>query len=170
MNAVSTWIRCRKCPTKFQPDLKSSRLWQCPHCEATIPNLKRHWRSVADVCILGLIFTSLFAVPHIRAHGIDLAGFWFIVHCVLLLLVIFLIYRAEAPWTHTAAKVLAWIVFIKVTVSNALIPLIQGQVFAIPLLIVYFIVIVFLLWLSMQTARYSATAPEGVEGARGTGE
>ena len=49
---------CGHCDKRYTPDADSRGAWVCPACSKKNPNLRRHYRSVADLCILGLIATA----------------------------------------------------------------------------------------------------------------
>lgn len=173
MNNSNVCIKCKKCGNTFPPDVKTKGPWICPDCLAKNPNLKRLYRSVADVCILGLIFTVIVIVVRINERRVDFGVILAAAHAALLLVTIFFVYKSRAPWKDTTARTLLWTVFGLALVFNLLIPLLSAglaQVFdvalpalfietlVIPASIVYSIIFAYLLWLNSQANR--CTAPE----------
>jgi hypothetical protein len=138
--------------------VKTRRAWRCPSCQANNPNLKRHYRSVADLCILGLIFTIILAAVRFNEQGVDFGLIASATHTVLLLVTIILVYKSKAPWKDTPAKTLIWVVFGLAVLFNVLIPLLFAGMLLIPLIIVYAIIFPYLFWLNSQATR--CTAPE----------
>jgi len=150
-------IKCKKCRNLFQPDMKTKGPWRCPSCEAKNPNLKRHYRSVADLCILGLIVTVVFVVVGFRESGLTLGAVLSAAHGVLLLVTIVFVYKSKTPWTDTGAKTLIWIVFSLVFAFNVLLPLVVAGMLNLPAMIVSAVVFPYLLWLNSQANKCTAS-------------
>jgi predicted RNA-binding Zn-ribbon protein involved in translation (DUF1610 family) len=102
-------VKCTKCKTVLQPDM-SSPSWLCPNCQHKNPNLRRHYRSVADVCILSFIAEMIFMVIVISDRGANWGTIFLMGHAIILLVTIIKIYMAKTPWTDTIANTLIWIV------------------------------------------------------------
>jgi hypothetical protein len=152
-------IKCRKCASTFQPDPKTRGAWLCPSCLAKNPNLKRHYRSVADLCILGLIFTVILAAVRLNEHGVDLGLILSSAHAVLLLLTIMFVYKSKAPWKDAPARTLIWVVFGLALLFNVLVPLLFAGLLFIPAIIVYAIIFPYLVWLNSQANKCTAQEP-----------
>jgi len=107
-------VKCKKCGDIFIPDLNTrGYYWNCQKCNAKIPNLRRHYRFIADVCIIGLISSIL---------GVGLS--WYqqseqlvciitlgILKIMLLLITIISIYSAKMPWQSSKINALIWTIF-----------------------------------------------------------
>ncbi len=173
MTDSAVCIKCKKCGNTFQPDVKTKRPWVCPSCQAKNPNLKRLYRSVADVCILGLIFTVIVIAVRINERRVDFGVIFAAAHAVLLLVTIISVYRSKAPWKDTRARTLLWTVFGLALLFNLLIPLLAAglarvfdvalpqlfvEMLIIPASIVYLAVFAYLVWLNSQANK--CTAPE----------
>src|SRR2546427_11225554 len=98
MGEANPTIKCKKCGVTFEPDLKTKGTWRCPSCQAKNPNLKRHYRSVADLCILGLIVTLIVVAVGYANAGLNLGVLLSAAHAVLLLVTIVFVYKAKTPW------------------------------------------------------------------------
>lgn len=158
MSESNVCIKCKKCGNTFPPDVKTKGPWVCPSCLAKNPNLKRLYRSVADLCILGLIFTVILAAVRLNEHGVDLGLILSSAHAVLLLLTIIFVYKSKAPWKDAPARTLIWVVFGLALLFNVLVPLLFAGLLFIPAIIVYAIIFPYLLWLNFQANK--CTAPE----------
>jgi hypothetical protein len=171
-NAAS--IKCKKCGNTFQPDVKTKGPWVCPGCLGKNPNLKRLYRSVADVCILGLIVTVLVIAVRINERRVDFGVILAAAHSVLLLVTIVSVYRSETPWKDTTARILLWTVFGLALLFNLLIPLLFVGLFVVfdvvlpplfvetlvvPASIVYLIIFAYLVWLNSQANKCMAPEP-----------
>jgi hypothetical protein len=152
-------IKCKKCGGTFQPDMNTKGAWSCPNCHAKNPNLKRHYRSVADVCILGLIATVIIFVIGLNKRGLDLNIVLSSTHAVLLLVTIVLVYKSKAPWMDTTAKTLIWVVFGLALLFNVVVPLLIIGTLNIPALVIYAIVFPFLFWLNAQASKCTIKVP-----------
>jgi len=179
MTAVTAPIKCKKCGHVFQPDVKTKRAWVCPGCQAKNPNLKRLYRSVADVCILGLIFTVILIVIVVNERGVDFGVVFSSGHAVLLLVTIIIVYKSKAPWKDTAARTLLWIVFGLALLFNLVLPLVSAglallfnvvlpplfmEMLVVPAMIVYPIVFAYLFWLNSQANKCTAPEPPPIPG------
>lgn len=156
MSAAPT-IKCKKCNNIFPPDMQTKSPWVCPSCQMKNPNLKRHYRSVADLCILGLIVTAIvFAVGFSKA-GLTLGVLVSAGHAVLLLVTIVFVYKSKTPWTDGVAKALIWTVFGLALVFNVVLPLVVSGWLNIPVIAVYALVFPYLFWLNSQAGKCTAS-------------
>jgi len=161
MSDSTVSIKCKKCGHVFQPDVKTKRPWFCPSCKTKNPNLRRHYRSVADVFILGFIFTVVVASIGFNQRGVDLGLILSAGHAILLLVTIIVIFKSKAPWMDTIAKRLIWIVFGLALLFNVLMPLLFAGMLN-PGVIVYAAVFSYLFWLNGQANRCTAPEPPPV--------
>ncbi len=150
MDNSNPMIRCKKCGATFEPDVMCHKVWMCPSCHAKNPNLKRHYRSVADVCILGFVATVVFLIFSVKERGIDVGIVLSSAHAVLLLVTIIWVYKSNASWKDAVAKTLIWTVFVLTLSFNAVIFLLFAGWLSIPILLVYAIVFSYLFWLQRQ--------------------
>ena len=162
MNDVIPAIKCKKCGSTFEPDVKAKKAWLCPSCQAKNPNLKRHYRSVADVCILGLIGTVIFVAIMYARSGLSLGAVLAAAQGMLLLATIVLVYRSKTPWADSRAKNLIWMVFGLALLFNGVVPLVRAGKLNIPFLIVYAIIFPYLFWLNAQARKCTAIEPPTV--------
>ena len=150
-------IKCKKCGTPFKPDMKAKEAWPCPSCQAKNPNLKRHYRSVADLCVLGLIATAAVVAVRLSRAGLNLSVVLTAGQGVLLLVTIVFVYRSQSPWTDRTAKTLIWSVFSLAFLSNVLAPFVliglRCLPVVIPFLVVYAVVFSYLFWLRSQAVQ-----------------
>ena len=154
MGPTSGSVACKKCHQVFEPDVKTRKVWRCSHCSAKNPNLKRHYRSVADLMILGLLVTALVLVAIVVNKGITIWTLLSAADAILLLVTIILIYKSVTPWRDRVANVLIWIVFGVAFVGNVVIPFaFFGRLS--PLIIFYLLIFLYLFWL--KRAAVSAT-------------
>ncbi|MCL5037148.1 MAG: hypothetical protein M1269_08540 [Chloroflexi bacterium] len=162
-------IKCGNCSETFEPDLKTRESWVCPGCTSKNTNLRIHYRSVADICIIGVVMTFLLMIFTIvnqkgitgeNYFGFLLEAAW----AVLLIYTIVLIYRAGAPWQSRKIKGLIWVVFGGAFFFNVIVPLLVGKLI-IPMIIVYIFVFAYLLWLNSATKKLALpeTAPIDAE-------
>ena len=156
---ASVTIKCKKCGNAFQPHVKTKGPWRCPSCEAKNPNLKRHYRSVADVCILGLIATAVIVTLGFKDRGLALDVVLSAAHGVLLLVTIVTDYKSKTPWTDTVAKSLIWIVFSLAVVFNVVLLLVVAGKLNLPAIIIYAVVFPYLFWLDSQANKCTASQP-----------
>ena len=96
-----------KCGMTFEPDVKTKGTWPCPSCQTKHPNLKRHYRSVADLCILGVMITLLVIVFAVTNAGLFLGVLRSAGRAVLLLATIVFVYKSKTPWADSTAKTLS---------------------------------------------------------------
>jgi hypothetical protein len=108
MSGTSILINCKKCGESFAPDFKTRGDWICPNCQCKNPNLKRHYRSVADLYILWFVFSAIVLFVYINSTGFDFAAIVRIPFLILLLITIITIYKSKSPWTDKTAKILIW--------------------------------------------------------------
>jgi hypothetical protein len=160
MSDASISIKCKKCNQDFQPDPKTRGDWICPNCQTKNPNLKRHYRSVADLYILWLIVSVIFLFVHLKTVGIDLRIIFTFPFLVLLLVAIVFVYKSKTPWTDNAAKILIWSVFgvsLLLKLSQVAQILLAGT-FNVPFMIsfgvIYTAIFSYLFWLHCQTKKY----------------
>jgi hypothetical protein len=158
-------IFCKKCRRSFEPDLLTRGPWICPHCRAKNANLRRHYRSIADLFILGLIASALFLYFNVSLPlKFQLTYALVAADVVLLMVTIVTIYRSKTPWASTAVRSLIWVVFGIAFLFNCVVPLIRGRL-VIPALIAYAILFPYLFWLHWRTNRSTALGPEEATGA-----
>jgi hypothetical protein len=149
-------VRCRSCQKTYAPGLRSNKSWICPNCQSVNPNLKRHYRSVADVCILGFIAGVLLLYAGLVQGRTGLVWILLLVDAQLLLVTTILTYMSRAPWADKSVKVMIVVVFGIAAVVNI------GFFGAISWMIgllaagLYAIIWAFLLWLWIQTKRCTA--------------
>jgi hypothetical protein len=141
-------MRCKQCGTVFPPNPKTTGSWVCATCQTKNPNLKRHYRSVADLCILGLVFALIFLAIRISQSQFGLSDVFIAADAVLLLAAIVVIYRAQTPWIDRTVHRLIWIVFGVAFGANVLFPLLVSGRVNFPPAVVYVTVFSYLFWLS----------------------
>ena len=159
MSEANPTIKCRKCGMTFAPDVKTIEAWHCPNCNAKNPNLKRHYRSVADLFILGLIIELIVIAIVFINSGLTLGMVLTVLHAVLLFVTIVIIYKSKTPWADNAAKTLIWIVFGLAFFFNVVVPFIFARKLNIPFIIVYVIIFSYLFWLNAQARKCTALEP-----------
>lgn len=150
MSDTTTTIKCRKCGNPFQPDMKTRKLWFCPNCQEKHPNLKRHYRSVADLCLLGFLITIIYIVLYYNQYGLNLGVLLSAGHALLLLVMIVFVYKSREPWADGVAKALIWTVFGLAFVLKALLPLVLFGALNVPVIVVFSIMFPYLFWLNAQ--------------------
>jgi FtsH-binding integral membrane protein len=118
-------IFCQKCRQSFEPDARIRGPWICPQCGAKNPNLRRHYRSIADLFILGLFLAS--AGFYFGSREFNL--YWILVaaDCVLLLLATIAIFRSKTPWANPTVRILIWAAFVIAFLFNVVAPLFRGR-------------------------------------------
>jgi hypothetical protein len=137
--------------------MKTRGTWPCPSCHAKNPNLKRHYRSVADLCILGLVITVIVVGVGVSNAGLNLGVILTIGHAILLLITIVFVYKSKAPWADGTVKTLIWTVFGLALLFNVVIPFAFGGGLIIPVIIVYAFVFPYLFWLNAQANKCTAS-------------
>jgi DNA-directed RNA polymerase subunit RPC12/RpoP len=160
MNDAEVSIKCKKCNETFQPDIKTRGDWVCPNCKSKNPNMKRHYRSVADLYILWLVVSAIVMFVHLKTSGFDLGIVFTLPFLTLLLVAIIFVYKSKTPWTDNAAKILIWLVF-GISLGFKLIQvaemLLAGN-FNIPFMIsfgiIYVAIFSYLFWLHSLTKKY----------------
>lgn len=157
MTDTNPIIKCRKCGNAFAPDMKAKETWPCPSCQAKNPNLKRHYRSVADLCILGLIASAAIVAVRFSQAGMNLGVVLSAAQGVLLLVTIVFVYKSKTPWTDRAAKAFVWSVFCTASFLNVIVPLVligvRSLPFVLPFAFVYAIIFSYLFWLHSQARK-----------------
>jgi hypothetical protein len=160
MSALSISIECRKCHNKFQPDLKERGYWICPECQGKNPNLRRHYRSVADLYILWLIFSIIVMVVRFGSVGVDWKTIITLPFLMLLLVTIIMVYRAREPWTDRGIKRLIWLVF-GIALGAKVVQFAQmsfrgepKSVFVGSFGLVFTAILIYLFWLHSQSKKY----------------
>jgi hypothetical protein len=151
MSRIPITVRCKSCATSYSPDLKTNRSWACPQCRCANPNLRRHYRSVADLCILGLIATGLHIAIQVRQAGFDRHAAVNTAQAAFLLVTILAVYLSPAPWNSTVARSLIWLVFSLALFGNIGVPLLRGTGINIPIVVIEGVVFAYLFWLEIQT-------------------
>ena len=155
-------IKCKQCRNTFEPDMKTKGAWPCPSCQAKNPNLKRHYRSVADVCVLGLIITVIAVAIDFSNTGLNLGIMLSALDGVLLLVTIVFVYKSKTPWSDSVAKTLIWTVFSLALLFTVVVPLILTGILNIPAIIVYALVFPYLFWLDSKANKCMAGGPSEV--------
>ena len=148
-------IRCKNCLAAFSPALKASAKegWQCPHCQTKNPQLKRLYRSFADLCIMGLIVTCLIVLYGISNDGVTLGSVISIGHGVLLLVTTIVVYSSVAPWQDRVAKTLIWATLTLACLFNVVILCVSNGLLVIPAVVLYSLVFGYLVWLTIMTKK-----------------
>jgi hypothetical protein len=164
-NSEEIRIKCRKCGGTFAPDLRIKGCWPCPTCPEKNPNLKRHYRSVADLCILGLIFGGVWVFVGFNKRGLDLGIVLTAADMILLLVTIIFIYKSRSPWTDVPAKTLIWVVFGFALLSNVGTAATFGRKLSIGVLAIYAVVFSYLFWLNAQASK--CTVPKAPRASSG---
>ena len=163
MTDINPTIRCKKCGNTFEPDMNTKGAWLCPSCQTKNSNLKRHYRSVANLCILGLIITVIAVSFWFSKTGqLTLGMLLLVAHGVLLLVTIVFVYKSKTPWSDSAAKTLIWTVFSLAFLANVVVPFVFAGRLNIPAIIVYTIIFSYLFWLNSQTRKCTTFEPPQV--------
>lgn len=157
MNDIRPVIKCRKCGDQFEPDMKTNGTWNCVRCGERNTNLKRHYRSVADLYILSLIITLIGLAVVFSRTGPNLDFMIVGGHALLLLITIIVVYMSAEPWTDRVAKTMIWFVFLLSLVLNVVMPLVLRGLLNIPMTVAASIVFLYLIWLGWQAKRCQAT-------------
>jgi len=146
-------ITCRNCGKTFEPNLSSRKAWKCKHCNTKNPNLKRHWRSLASLCVLGLFITGIFLFMEIGLGGFKIRTITLVIQALLLITTIIFVYKSPAPWLDFTAKLLIWIVFGLAIVFNVALPAAHHAKID-PLVAGFSIVVIlYLAWLEWQSRK-----------------
>jgi hypothetical protein len=153
-------IFCKKCRQSFEPDPRTRGKWICSHCGAKNLNFRRHYRSIGDLFILGLLISAAlfyFGPP----KQFDL--FWVLLSAddALLLVTIVAIYRSKAPWASATVRSLIWTVFVIAFLGNVGVPLLKGRL-VIPAVILYALLFPYLFWLHWRSNQANAAEPARV--------
>ena len=161
MSDTPILINCKKCGESFAPDFKTRGDWICPKCQYKNPNLKRHFRSVADLYILWFLFSAIVLLAHISSAGFDFGIIVRIPFVILLFITVITIYKSKSPWTDKIAKVLIWSCF-GVSVAFKAIQIVQllladkfNVLFLLGFGIVHVAIFSYLFWLHCQAKKYS---------------
>jgi hypothetical protein len=154
-------INCHKCGEIFTPDFKTRGDWICPKCQCKNPNLRRHYRSVADLYILWFIFSVVVLLVYISSVGFDFGALVRISFAILLLVTIIKVYKSKSPWTDKTAQILIWSSFGVSVIFKAIqtVQLLLAEKFTVPFLlgfgIVHVAIFIYLLGLHCQAKKYS---------------
>jgi hypothetical protein len=157
-------INCKKCGESFAPDFKTCGDWICPKCQCKNPNLKRHYRSVADLYILWFVFSVVVLWMYIGSTGFNFGAVVRIPFVILLLVTIITIYKSKTPWTDKTAKILIWSSFGVSVMFKAIqtVQLLLADKLTIPFLlgfgIVHIAIFIYLFWLHCQSKKYSGNS------------
>ena len=157
-NVVS--IKCKKCNQAFQPDMKTRGDWICPNCQTKNPNLKRHYRSVADLYILWLIVLAIFSFVHFKSVGLDAGAIFSFPFLIFLTITIVFVYQSKEPWNDKVVKFLIWLVFgtsLGFKLLQVAGMLIAGKInipFMISFTLIYSAIFLYLFWLHLQASKY----------------
>ena len=154
-------IKCKRCRAVFSPDFNVRGAWACPRCAKKNPNLRRHYRSVADLCILGIIATAVARLIMFRGNGITLGFILSVTHASLLLATIILVYRSQTPWTEAATKALIWTVFGFALFFNVVLPMVLLGKLNVAFLILCSLIFPYLFWLHTQSKRCMVAGRNG---------
>jgi len=149
-------IRCRHCGCVFRPAPAASGVWVCGRCRGKSPNLRRHYRSVADLCVIGLVATLWYLAARLRGPGLDLAAILASAHAVLLALTAGVLYKARAPWASHVVRVLVAAAFVLALGIHEILPLLTTGKLNYLALVVYIVVFAYLFWLSVQGLKCTA--------------
>jgi hypothetical protein len=152
-------VKCKKCAAVYSPEMSGKGPWVCPQCQKENPNLKRLYRSVADLYILGLIATGVILALLLPEQGLDLSTGLQAAQGALLLVAIVIIYRSRVPWTDGVAKAFVWIPLLVAAFLNVALPLLLGAPVAIGYLVVYPIIFIYLLQLSYHARKCAVRPP-----------
>lgn len=166
MTGINPIIKCKKCGSTFEPDMKTKGTWPCPSCQAKNPNLKRHYRSIADLCIIGLIATVIFVAVGFNNAGPNLGVMLSAADGVLLLVTIVFVYKSKTPWSDSTAKTLIWTVFGLALLLNVVVPLLHIGRLNIGAIIVYAVVFPYLFWLNSQASKCTANGPSDMPASK----
>ena len=160
MNKTSISIVCLKCEQSFQPNIEARGYWTFPHCQGKNTNLRRHYRSVADLYILWLVFWIIYFVVHFQVSNLDFTDVYGLFFIVLLLATVVQIYRSQQPWCDQATKFLIWLVF-GIALGTGLFRiaamLLTGRINGAYMLgfgVGNTSIFIYLLWLHLQTKKY----------------
>ncbi len=101
-------VRCRRCREMFRPDLKTTKSWRCPSCDAGNPNLRRHFQSLADVCVIGVLAKMIFIAIECegKQHGVGVEIAISAAQCVFIGVLSMYIYKSIKPWVERRVVVL----------------------------------------------------------------
>jgi hypothetical protein len=145
-------IFCKKCREGFEPDLRTRGPWICPRCKATNANLRRHYRSIGDLFVLGLLLFGAAWWFGGRNWGLTAATALICADVLLLIVTAVAIFRSKAPWANAGVRFLIWAVFLVACSFNVGLPLLRGRIFVAGV-IVYAILFSYLFWLHWTTKR-----------------
>jgi hypothetical protein len=111
MKKLQMTVICNRCRHPFRPDMHTKGPWLCPNCQAPNPNLRRHFRAIGGLCILGFLTTLTVLFICLRescstfqlALGAGLA--------LLFLITVFVVYKTQTPWANPTVRNMLWTVF-----------------------------------------------------------
>jgi hypothetical protein len=158
-------VFCRKCRHGFEPDLQTRGPWICPHCQAKNANLTRHYRGIADLCVLGLVLLGISVALGGLPLELNVGSALIALNVLLLLVTNVAIFKSKTAWTSAITRFLVWAVFVVAFLFSVGLPLTTGRLF-IPAIVVYAFVFPYLFWLGRQTNRAIA----GPKPATGVGD
>ncbi len=156
-----TTIACKNCHQSFTPDMKTRHEWVCPHCQAKNPNLKRHYRSVADLYILWLIFSFIAVTIRFHSDGLNFIVLFSLVFMVLLATAIVIVYKSKTPWADSRVQIIIWLafgvslLFRLLAILGMLISHQLNTAYLIGFSIPYTAIFLYLLWLQFQSNKYA---------------
>ncbi|HXY37267.1 MAG TPA: hypothetical protein VEI07_23770 [Planctomycetaceae bacterium] len=155
-------VSCQKCCQGFEPDPITRGHWVCPHCGKKNANLRRHYRAIADLCVIGLILSCAGFFFARGQFEFNLASVLLGPYCLLLLTTIIAIYRSQAPWASATIWCLVWAVFIVAFSFNVALQLARGRISVVALCI-YALLFPYFFWLQWRASRAVASGPLPLE-------
>ncbi len=120
-------------------------------------NLRRHYHSIADLFILGLLFTGA-TLFFGRPKPFSTVWVLIVADSALLLITIVAIYMAKTPWASVTVRTLIWVAFLVAFFFNVIAPLLSGQLL-IPAVVIYALLFPYLFWLEWRAHRANADGP-----------
>lgn len=154
-----TFIVCLYCNRRIEPDLKSNKPWICVKCNKKLPNLKRHWRSIADVYAIQLsislllLLFSLFGGEGFKST-FEFISFWvsILISVIIPIIIVIRTYSSARPWEERSIRfwITVWLLlsFISVLVSFST----TGSILIVLILGFWpVIILLYFLWLSNKT-------------------
>lgn len=141
-------IRCTKCGETFAPDLKLKKdPWFCTQCGAKNPNLRRHFRSVADFFILCLAVTvGVLVYGFSQGKSVTARSIVLTVWAVLLLVATIRIYTVRMPWRDRLGRGLIWVVLALIVADRIVMLVLLPRGMSIPLLVIPIAVLIYVIW------------------------
>jgi predicted RNA-binding Zn-ribbon protein involved in translation (DUF1610 family) len=165
MRSTPASVTCISCRRLFEADGRSLRPWACPHCGKKNTNLRRHYRSLATLLVLGLFWNLMVMFNMFRRDATGwpellVAGFFFLPFLVTTVVIL----STRTPWSSTPAKVLLWFVFGLAFVAHVMPLLLQpaapGSLYVALLLAAFYaLVFSYLMWLGRKAKQLCAAGP-----------